>query len=213
MYATFGVILETDKNNENHEVPRWLAGYFLISEADLQDPNFQRTVVFLITHDDDGAFGLVVNRQLDVTLGQVAPEFKDTPAGDLPIYQGGPVQPQYLFTIHSGFPGDLKSDQASSPIEHVVFEPAFPSIEKYLKDEWAELSDKTRPPINLYVGYAGWGPGQLEGELDHGAWIVRPAAVKHIFSNTPGDGWREALGELGGIHKVIAETGFKPSMN
>lgn len=167
----------------------------------------------MINHDEEGAFGLVVNRQLDVTLAQVVPGFENSPAGMLPIYQGGPVQPQYLFTIHSGFPGALKSGQASSPIEHVVFEPEFPCLEEYLKAEWAALPEKTRPPINLYAGYAGWGPGQLENELDHGAWIVRPAAVKHIFSSTPGDGWREALGELGGIHKVIAETGFKPSMN
>ena len=167
----------------------------------------------MIHHDEEGAFGLVVNRLLDVTLGQVLPEFGDTPAGELPIYQGGPVQPQFLFTIHSGLPQDLKSEQASSPIEHVVFEPAFPNIEKYLKDEWASLSVETRPPVHLYAGYAGWGPGQLENELKHGAWIVRPAAAKHIFSNTPGEGWRQALGELGGIHKIVAETGFKPSMN
>ncbi len=129
------------------------------------------------------------------------------------IYQGGPVQPQFLFTIHSGLPGDLRSDQASSPIEHIVFEPAFPQIEEYLKNEWASLPGETRPPVNLYAGYAGWGPGQLENELDHGAWVIRPAAAKHIFSTSPGEGWRQALGELGGIHKIIAETGFKPSMN
>ena len=201
------------QNREEKSPPRWLPGYFLISEADLRDPNFQRTVVFMINHDEEGAFGLVVNRQLDVSLGQVVPEFENSPAGSPLIYQGGPVQPQYLFAIHSGFPGGLKSDQASSPIEHVVFEPAFPYLEKYLKDEWSALPAHTRPLINLYAGYAGWGSGQLENELELGAWIVRPAAVKHIFSNTPGDGWREALGELGGIHKVIAETGFKPSMN
>jgi len=205
--------LETGDSKGNEHSSRWLQGFFLISEAELLDPNFQRTVILMIQHDEEGAFGLVVNRQLDVTLGQVLPEFSDIPAGDLPIYQGGPVQPQYLFTIHSGLPENLWSEQASSPLEHVVFEPAFPQIEEYLKNEWASLPMENRPPVHLYAGYAGWGPGQLENELEHGAWIVRPAAAKHVFSRTPDEGWRQALGELGGIHKIIAETGFKPSMN
>ncbi len=202
-----------EENKGKQDLPRWLQGYFLISEAELLDPNFQRTVVLMIQHDEEGAFGLVVNRLLDVTLGQVLPEFTESAAGELPIYQGGPVQPQFLFTIHSGLPEDLKSDQASSPIEHVVFEPAFPSIEGYLQNEWASLPLESRPPVHLYAGYAGWGSGQLEDELEHNAWIVRPAAAKHIFSRTPGEGWRQALGELGGMHKIVAETGYKPSMN
>ena len=195
------------------DLPRWLPGYFLISEVELRDPDFLQTVVLMINHDEEGAFGLVVNRQLDVTLGQVLPGFENTAAGKLVIYQWGPVQPQYLFTIHSGLPEGVKSEQASSPIEHVVFEPAFPNLEAYLKKEWAALQEQDRPPVNLYAGYAGWGPGQLEAELVHGAWIVRPAAAKHVFSESPDEGWRQALGELGGMHKIIAETGFKPSMN
>ncbi len=201
------------EHDENTTPPRWLQGYFLISEVDLQDPNFRQTVVLLISHNDDGAFGLVVNRRLEVTLGQVLPEFENTAAGELPIYQGGPVQPQFLFTIHSGLPEDLRSEQASSPIEHVIFEPAFPCLEQYLREIWANLPIDTRPPVNLYAGYAGWSPGQLEHELSEGAWVVRPAAAKHVFSDFPDQGWREALGELGGMHKIIAETGFKPSMN
>ena len=201
------------KDGSEPQPPRWLSGYFLISEVELDDPNFQRTVVLLIKHDAEGAFGLVVNRQLDVTLGQVVAEFKDTEAGKLAIYQGGPVEPQYLFTIHSGLPESLRSEQASSPLDLVVFEPVFPTLVEFLKGEWEALPEDRRPLVNLYAGYAGWESGQLEMELLRGAWIVRPGAVKHIFSVNPQEGWREALGELGGMHKIIAETGFKPSMN
>ena len=205
--------MQEHKNRDDPSLPRWLTGYFLISELELADPNFQQTVVLLIKHDDKGAFGLVVNRQLEVTLGQVVAEFKDTEAGKLSIYQGGPVQPQYLFTIHSGLPDGLRSEQASSPLEQVVFEPAFPTLVDFLRGDWEILPEERRPPVNLYAGYAGWGPEQLEMELLQGAWIVRPAAAKHIFSLNPQEGWREALGELGGMHKIIAETRFKPSMN
>lgn len=202
-----------DQTDWRKDLPRWLTGYFLISEVELEDPHFRRTVILLVEHNKEGALGIVVNRQLEVTLSQVLPEYSDSAAGQLPLYQGGPVHPQYLFTIHSGFPTDLRSDKSSSPIENVVFEPAFPVLEAYLKEDWAALPEGDRPPINLYAGYAGWGGGQLENELDQGAWVVRPAAAKHVFSETPDEGWREALGELGGMHKIIAETGFKPSMN
>ncbi|MBT3273363.1 MAG: YqgE/AlgH family protein [Spirochaetales bacterium] len=198
---------------EKNSIPRWLTGFFLISEVDLQEPNFRQTVILMISHDEEGAFGLVVNRQLDVTLGQVVTDFEKTPAGKLPIYQGGPMEPQYLFTIHSGLPGEIRSEQATSPLEHVIFEPAFPLLENYLQEGWSLLPEDKRPPINLYAGYAGWAPTQLESEIENNTWVVRPASAKHIFSKSPEEGWRSALGELGGIHKIIAETGFKPSMN
>ncbi len=190
-----------------------LTGHFLISDANLADPNFHRTVVLIINHDDEGAFGLVVNRKLEVSLEEVIPEFADSEAGRLPIYQGGPVQPQYLFSIHSGLPDDIKSEHYSTPLEHVTFEPAFDVLVNYLQNDWANLPNESRPPVHLYAGYSGWGPGQIEAEMEQGAWIVRPAAAKHIFSKAPEEGWREALGELGGIHKIVAETGYKPSMN
>lgn len=205
--------MSTPGKGEQPKLPRWLPGYFLISEVELQEPNFRQTVVLLISHNEEGAFGLVVNRQLEVTLGEVLPEFADTAAGSLVIYQGGPVQPQFLFSIHSGLPEHLRSEDASSPIEHVVFEPAFPCLETYLKEDWAKIPNESRPPVNLYAGYAGWGAGQLERELSQGAWIARPAAAKHVFSESPEEEWRAAMGELGGLYKIIAETGFRPSMN
>lgn len=198
---------------EKRDYPENLEGFFLISEVNLSDPHFQHTVVLMVNHDKDGALGLVVNRRLEVTLGDVIPDFKDTAPGKLPIYQGGPVQPQYLFTIHSGLPLELQSEHATSPLEHVTFEPGFQMLVDYLKGPWSELSAEQRPPVHLYAGYAGWSPGQLENELDNGAWIVRPAAAKHIFRADPEEGWREALGELGGLYKIVADTDFKPSMN
>ena len=198
---------------QENEIPRWLKGHFLISEVGLDEPNFRRTVVLIISHDAESAFGLVVNRRLDVTLGEVLPDFKDTPAESLAVYQGGPVQPQYLVSMHSGLPQDLHSEGADSPVQHVVFEPDFGVLKDYLLGEWGEMAETDRPPVRLYAGYAGWAPQQLEGELLRGAWVVRPATAKHIFNPNPDEGWREALGELGGMHKIVAETGFKPSMN
>lgn len=190
-----------------------LTGHFLISDANMADPNFSRTVVLIISHDNEGAFGLVVNRRLDATLADAIPEFADTEAGLLPMFEGGPVQRDYLFTIHSGLPDAHRSEHAIDPIEHVTFEPAFQVLSDYIRHRWSELPADQRPPIRLYSGYSGWSAGQLEAELDAGAWVVRPAAAKHVFCEDPDEGWREALSELGGLHRIVAETGYKPSMN
>jgi putative transcriptional regulator len=199
--------------SEKEEPGKFLEGHFLISEADLMDPNFHRTVILLVQHDSDGAFGLVLNRQLDVSLGEVVPDFEGTGAGTMPLYYGGPVQPQYVFCLHSGFPEEIIDKSCSSPVQHVVFQPFIETVSDYLKNTWSDLKEGERPPIHLYAGYSGWAPDQLEEELARGSWVVRPAAAKHIFHPNPDEGWSEALAELGGIHRIIAETGFKPSMN
>ncbi len=195
------------------KTPRYLEGHFLISEADLMDPNFHRTVILIVHHNKEGAFGLVLNRKLDLALGEVAQDFDETGAGTIPLYYGGPVQPQYMFCLHSGLPEDLLSEHATTPLQHVVFEPFIDSLSEYLKTTWGRLSEGERPPVHLYAGYSGWAPDQLESELERESWIVRPAAAKHIFHPNPDEGWREALSELGGFHRIVAETGFKPSMN
>jgi putative transcriptional regulator len=201
------------RKDPEEQQPKWLEGHFLISEADMADPNFTRTVVLIINHNADGAFGLVLNRKLTVTLGEAVPDLADGPVADVPLYYGGPVQPQFLFCLHSGLPEDVRSSHASTPVENVLFEPLVSSLTTYMVDTWGSLDGPDRPPIRLYAGYSGWAPGQLESELERNSWVVRPASAKHIFHANPDEGWKEALGELGGMHKIVAETGFKPSLN
>lgn len=190
-----------------------LEGQFLISEADLTDPNFFQTVVLMISHNDEGAFGLVVNRRAEANLGDVVEGFEESPAKDIPIYVGGPVQQQFLFVLHTGLPEELRSDHSLIPVEEVVFEPVFQTLEDYLKIEWAALPESLRPKIHLFAGYAGWAPGQLEGELEEGAWTTHPAKAEIVFHPKPEEGWNKALRDKGGIYWVVAETGYKPSIN
>ena len=193
--------------------PHWLNGYFLISEADVMSPSFYRTLILIINHDQRGALGVVINRRTDFTLAQAIPHFTGTHAGDLAIYVGGPVQHQLIYAIHSGLPGSVRGEYASTPIPHVHFEPVSPALVDYLLGEWNSMAHDVRPPIHLYSGYAGWGPEQLETELRHNSWVVRPAAAKYVFHRNPQEGWREALVEMGGLYKIIGETGFSPSLN
>ncbi len=194
-------------------LPDSLEGHFLISETDLMDPNFFRTVVLITDHNENGAFGLVVNRKSTANLYDVLPGFTEDDAGAIPVYVGGPVQQEYLFVLHSGLPAGTQNEQAEHPAPGVVFEPATEPLVTYLQSEWPALPADDRPKLHLYAGYSGWGPGQLEEELRHGAWYVHKATADIVFHPDPEQGWRDALSRKGAIYRIIAETGYRPSIN
>jgi putative transcriptional regulator len=193
--------------------PRYLAGHFLVSEAELTSRHFYHTVILLITHDEDGAFGLVVNRPADVNLGVLVEDLKDSPSGEIPVYVGGPVQQEYLFVLHSGLPSGVRGDRAISPADGVTFEPASEVLLEFLRNDWTDLPLSERPEIRLYAGYAGWAPEQLESELERESWIVLPATADIVFDPQPEEGWGRALTKKGKFYEIIAKTGFKPSRN
>jgi putative transcriptional regulator len=194
-------------------LPPFLAGYFLISGIQLLDPNFFRTVVLMVQHGDDGAFGLVVNRPSERNLGAVLPDIGGGDALDIPVYIGGPVQQDYLFVLHSGLPDTVQSGMAVKPVPGVIFEPATKDLVRFLAEEWAALPGEDRPKIRLYAGYSGWAPGQLERELREHSWFTHLAQENIVFHPDPETAWKAALSEKGGYFKFVAETGNMPSIN
>jgi len=194
--------------------PRWLSGHFLVSDFDLVDPNFQRAVILLIDHDEEGAFGLVVNRPSPFTLGEVVDGMDDLPAASIPVYVGGPVQQSALFVLHEEPPQGVGGDDAvEQPVVGVSFEPATQPLMDWLKGEWGEIPEAERPAVRVYVGYSGWAAGQLEGELAADAWVVLQATREIVFHPDPSSSWAEALARTGPLYQIILQTGFKPSMN
>ncbi|OHD72512.1 MAG: hypothetical protein A2177_10965 [Spirochaetes bacterium RBG_13_68_11] len=200
--------------SEPEETPRWLGGCFLVSDFDLVDPNFHRAVVLMIDHDEEGAFGLVVNRPSPFTLGEVVEGLDDSPASSIPVYVGGPVQQNALFVLHEETRADAEAeDTTEQPVEGVTFEPATQPLMDWLKSEWGELPEAERPAVRIYVGYSGWASGQLEGELETDAWVVLRATREIVFHPDPRNAWTEALARTGPLYQIILLTGFKPSMN
>lgn len=194
--------------------PADLTGYFLIAETDLHDPNFFRTVILIISHNDEGAFGLVLNRRSEVTLGEVVETYEESTIREVPIFVGGPVQQNYLFVLHSGLPGASTSELAEFPADGITFEPSFQHVADFLESEsYQSLTEAERPTVHLYAGYSGWGPGQLERELEEGAWLIHPADADIVFNENPEEGWRDALSSKGSFYRIVAQTGFKPSLN
>ena len=201
------------RESEESGPARFLGGSFLVSEIALMDPNFRQTVVLMISHDDNGAFGLVVNRPSPFTLGDVVEGLDDTPAGSIPVFVGGPVQQEILFLLHAEFPGHPGDEDAALPVEGVISEPATMSLIEYLKKEWSSLPPEDRPAVRVYAGYSGWGPAQLEGELKAEAWVVVKATQELIFRPDAAGAWEDAFARKGPLYQIILQTGFKPSMN
>ena len=117
--------------SEQDEPPRWLGGHLLISDFDLVDPNFHQAVVLMIDHDEEGAFGLVVNRPSPFTLGEVVEGMEDGPASRIPVYVGGPVQQDALFVLRDERAG--AGEGTGHPVEGVAFEPASQTLMDYLR--------------------------------------------------------------------------------
>jgi putative transcriptional regulator len=177
-----------------------LKGQLLIAVPALVDPNFRRTVVLVGEHSDDGALGLVLNRASDTTVGEAVPELTALVEGSDHVYVGGPVQPSAI-VILADF---VEPERAGSVVfESIGFLPAEAD-----PDELGELGR-----ARVFAGYAGWGPGQLDGELEEGSWIVEPAIPDDVFTLEPDELWSEVLKRKGGPFGVLALMPPDPSLN
>jgi putative transcriptional regulator len=149
------------------------AGSFLVARPVLQDPNFRQTVVLLLQHGGEGAFGLVVNRE---TKAAGVP---------FPVYVGGPCQAQGLMMLHGQ--AEWVAETANKGVAPGIYMGDAATL-KRATDEGSEEPISFR----IFTGYAGWGPGQLESELAAGAWTLTPANGELLFQ-TPADELWERL--------------------
>jgi putative transcriptional regulator len=158
----------------------------------LQDPNFKRTVVLLVQHDESGTFGLVLNRELEFSAFQLCSSLDVSWKGDpsASISWGGPVQPHSGWVLFNQDAG-LVSDPAE--ISQVFPELYFAGSLDVLR----AVAAAPPPEVRLFLGYAGWGPGQLETELAEGAWLVAPLSTDLVFAVSADSMWNHAVRRLG----------------
>src|ERR1700684_1070664 len=163
-------------------MPECLRGNGLIAARRLRDPNFYKTVVLMVEHGSDGAMGLVINRPSSVTVAHALSEHFKLPETDDLVYVGGPVEPSALFIVHNS----LEFDQDESPVIPEVCE------------QIVRSSSEGHPDLRfrIYSGCAGWGAGQLEGELARGDWHTLPAHDRAIFSDDPYLVWDELMAKV-----------------
>lgn len=180
-----------------------LAPGFLIAVPELMDPNFARTVVLLLEHGgENGAFGVVLNRPMKLGLPRVAEAVGVSWGGALPAPRacwGGPVQKESAWLLHDG---SRVLGESVSVAPGLSFTLSLDAMKSILTEPAGEF--------RLFLGYAGWSPGQLEDEIRAGGWINAPVEPGLVFSESADHLWEEALalvgidpsryGQGGGLH-------------
>ncbi|MGA2253471.1 MAG: YqgE/AlgH family protein [Thermoguttaceae bacterium] len=179
-----------------------LEGQLLLASPQLLDPNFVRTVVLLVEHNDMGAFGLVINRPTGKTVQELWKQVGESPCeNQQPVHLGGPVSGP-LMAIHT----------ADGLAEMEILAGVFFAAKKQNLDELVRRDERCK----IFIGHSGWGPGQLEGEIEQGAWRTIPAKLEDVF-DAADDLWQRlmqravagVLPEMLGIKQIPPD----PSLN
>jgi len=177
-----------------------LRGRLLVSSGGLFDSNFRHTVVLVGEHNRDGALGVVLNRALDVTVHDAVPALKDLVSPDALLFQGGPVRPESPV---------LLAELARPELADLL---VFGSVGFLIGDVPRDVA----PGIvraRVFAGYAGWGPGQLEAELEADSWILDPAHEEDVFTDQPDLLWSRVLARKGPEFRRLSHMPYDPSMN
>ena len=170
-----------------------LQGQFLLAMPSMGDPRFLRSVVYMVAHDTDGAMGFIINKRAEgLSLGDILKDMPETVAKtglvNLPVYVGGPVQNDRGFVLHT-------SDYEKT---HNTLSQELPIALTQSADVLVDAAHGRGPEkMRLFLGYAGWGPGQIEGELQDNAWLVCDANIAEIFTSQSDDLYEKCVAAMG----------------
>ena len=178
-----------------------LRGQLLVAGPALLDPNFHRTVVLVVEHDENGAMGLILNRRSPIPADQAIPELSGALSDDERLWVGGPVQTTSVVVL---------ADFAGSALRSM---PVSGELGLVLPDSDLEEVGSDVQRARAFLGYAGWGPGQLEAELEGDDWIVVDFDVSDAFTADPDRLWASVLARKGGSYALLSTMPPDPSVN
>jgi putative transcriptional regulator len=177
-------------------------GRLLISEPYLPDPNFERTVVLLCEHNEEGSFGFVVNKPSIIKINEV---MEDVRSIEETVYIGGPVQQDTLHFLHR----NTNVNNAVRIRDEIYWGGEFENLLAQLDTAAIKSGD-----VRFYLGYSGWGKGQLEIELQEDSWIVCDFVTDELlFDTEPTVIWKKALENMGGRFSVYSNYPLDPRLN
>jgi putative transcriptional regulator len=179
-------------------------GRLLVAAPALTDPNFDRTVVLVLEHGPEGALGLVLNRPTGADLDDALPDWAPLAADPTVVFVGGPVAPDAVIALARAHVGSEEPEG---------FTPVLDDLGSV--DLGKDPFDLGIPidVVRVFAGYAGWGRGQLDAEVDEGGWFVVDAAPDDVFSVTPDDLWRHVLRRQRGRAALFAHAPLDPTAN
>jgi putative transcriptional regulator len=177
-------------------------GRLLVASPALADPHFRRSVVLILEHDDGGALGVILNRRTPVPARDALPDgLAEALPEDEVVHEGGPVQPESVILLA----------ELTEPAEGV--EVSFGSVGIVGPTaDGAALEGSVRA-IRAFGGYAGWGAGQLEQEIEEEAWLDAACLPSDVFTLDPEGLWSEVLERMGGRYRLVARMPEDPSLN
>lgn len=193
------------------------AGRVLVATPGLSDPNFARSVVLVIEHDRGGTLGIVLNRPLDVTIGEVLPDWTGEVSAPERLFDGGPVSSEAALAVGllTGDAAGEAGDEADAD-EHVGlvgWRTVFGRVGLVDLDAPVSLLDGALSGLRIFAGYAGWSPGQLEVEIEAGAWVVVDGDDGDLTTRVPGTLWSQVLRRQRGDLRLLSACPPDPSHN
>ena len=202
--SVFGVAGPTSARSNWGRAMESLTGRLLVATPALRDPNFERTVVLIVAHEDGGALGVVLNRATEVQVSDVLGGWGAL-AGDPPVvFEGGPVQPEAAICLARTRPG-VEKLRGFNRVSGAVGTVDLSSDPEHLLE--GVLG------VRVFAGYAGWSPNQLEGEIGGGSWFVFDALPSDAFAPRPDDLWPMVLRRQGGLMAAVAHYPADPTQN
>lgn len=160
-----------------------------------------RTVVFLCDHQEEGSFGFVINRSFEHTLDELMNDLDEK----IPVFYGGPVQMDTIHFLHQ-YPALIPG--SFEVMDGIYWGGDFETAITLLKEGSLDLSK-----IRFYIGYSGWGNGQLNDELKEKSWLTAPATRKLVFHQKTEEIWKDSLKHLGGDYELMANFPIDPQLN
>ncbi len=177
-------------------------GKILISEPFLVDYYFKRSVVLLAEHNEEGSFGLIINKPVDLRLSDIV---KDFPSFDTPVYLGGPVKTDSLYFIHT------MGNEIENSME--ISEGLFWGGDIEIVKELITIGRIDPKEIKFFVGYSGWVSKQLESELARNSWLVANIKAKDVMEANPDKMWKKTVKNLGSDYAYWTNFPSDPSLN
>ncbi len=174
----------------------------LIADPFLKDANFMRTVVYICRHSQEGSFGFILNKLFEQTLDELIMGMDGHP---IPIYSGGPVQPDTIHFLHQ-YPQLIPNSYQIS--EEVFWGGDFETVKDLIRGNQLDMKK-----IKFFIGYSGWEQAQLISELKENSWLTVSATRKLIFETPPENVWKKSIEHLGGKYKIMVNFPIDPQLN